>query len=334
MFFSQVIYNSLSYQIPSERCFLNCNSVSSISFETESELTRIESKAFSSCSYLKSFTIPQNVGFIDGSAFVGISNISISVESSNLHFAIRSDFILDSSNRQLIRYFGNKSNIKIPRDVQILCSYCFASCYSLSSISFETESELTRIESYAFSSCFSLKSITIPRHVQILCSYCFVDCNSLSSILFETESELTRIESYAFSSCSSLKSITIPRHVQILCSSCFWSCELLSSISFETESELTRIESYAFSSCSSLKSITIPRHVQTLCSSCFPHCNLLSSISSETDSELRRIEAEAFGGTSLSLVVVPASTSFIAPDAFPAICVAIAARRTSRSGIQ
>jgi hypothetical protein len=81
-------------------------------------------------------------------------------------------------------------SITIPRHVQILCSYCFWHCNSLSSISFETESELTRIESYAFYSCSSLKSITIPRHVQILCSEWFSSCNSLSSISFEAESKL------------------------------------------------------------------------------------------------------------------------------------------------
>jgi hypothetical protein len=60
----------------------------------------------------------------------------------------------------------------ISRHVQILCSELFSCCSLLSSISFETHSELTRIESSVFFRC-SLKSVTIPRHVQILCSSCF-----------------------------------------------------------------------------------------------------------------------------------------------------------------
>jgi hypothetical protein len=86
----------------------------------------------------------------------------------------------------------------IPRHVQILCSSCFSDCKSISSISFETESELIHIDSKAFHNCSSLKSITIPHHFQILCSSCFSHCNSLSSISFETESELTRIGAGAF----------------------------------------------------------------------------------------------------------------------------------------
>jgi hypothetical protein len=115
-----------------------------------------------------------------------------------LHFVVKSDFFLDSSHTQLIRYFGKRWNITIPRYVQILCSSCFSYCESLSSISFMTDSELTRIESKAFYSCSSLNSITIPRYVQILCSSCFSYCESLSSISFMTDSELTRIESGAF----------------------------------------------------------------------------------------------------------------------------------------
>jgi hypothetical protein len=53
---------------------------------------------------------------------------------------VKSDFVLDSSNTQLIRYFGNKSNIIIPRHVQILRSKCFSHCKSLSSISFGVDS--------------------------------------------------------------------------------------------------------------------------------------------------------------------------------------------------
>jgi hypothetical protein len=42
----------------------------------------------------------------------------------------------------------------IPRHVQILCSECSSDCKSLSLISFETDSELTGIESCAFSCRF------------------------------------------------------------------------------------------------------------------------------------------------------------------------------------
>jgi hypothetical protein len=55
----------------------------------------------------------------------------------------------------------------IPRNVEILGSNCLSYCKSLSSITFESNSRLTRIESETFSSS-SLQSILIPRNVEIL----------------------------------------------------------------------------------------------------------------------------------------------------------------------
>jgi hypothetical protein len=54
--------------------------------------------------------------------------------------------------------------ITILRHVQIFSVSCFSNCESLSSISFETGHELTRIESNSFSFCSSLKSITVPQN--------------------------------------------------------------------------------------------------------------------------------------------------------------------------
>jgi hypothetical protein len=162
-------------QILCSSCFSACKSLSSISFETDSELTRIESKAFFCCSSLKSITIPQNVEFVDGSAFTNIYNISVSIASNNLHFVVKSHFILDSSNTKLIRYFGTESNIFIPRHVQILCSSCFSSCKLLSSISFETHSKLTRIEARV---CWNTNIflVVVPRSTSFIAGDAFPRC--------------------------------------------------------------------------------------------------------------------------------------------------------------
>jgi hypothetical protein len=93
--------------------------------------------------------------------------------------------------------FSDSSHVEIPSDVEILGSSCFSDCESLSSISFASNSRLTRIGSFAFSNS-SLESIVIPSTVQILDSSCFSNCESLLSISFESNSRLRRIESKAF----------------------------------------------------------------------------------------------------------------------------------------
>jgi hypothetical protein len=148
----------------------------------------------------------------------------VSIEAGHERFALQNDFLVDFVNHRLIRNFSSSSTIRISSDIEILGSSCFSSCKSLSSISFESNLRLTRIESSAFSSS-SLTSIALPRNFEILGSSCFSECESLSSISFESNSRLIRIESSAFSY-SSLQSIEIPRNVEILASSCFSACHI------------------------------------------------------------------------------------------------------------
>jgi predicted transcriptional regulator len=183
--FLQSIEIPRSIEILCSKCFADCKSLSSLSFESNSGLKRIESSAFSFSSF-QSIEIPQNVQFIDGSAFENTELKSISIEIGNDIFHMEHEFLIDIVHHKLIRNFSVSSKIEIPRTIQVLGSSCFSYCKSISSISFESNSGLKRIESYAFLGS-SLRSIEIPRSVEILCSYCFQRCESLSSISFESK---------------------------------------------------------------------------------------------------------------------------------------------------
>jgi hypothetical protein len=146
--------NSSNVEIPFDieilgsSCFSNCQSLSSISFESISRLTRIESSAFSSSS-LRSILIPHSVRFLDGSAFDGVRLCSCSIKSENQQFVVYKDFLIDIVNHILIHNFSTSPHIEIPWDVEILGSSCFSEYESLSLISFETNSQLKRINSSA-----------------------------------------------------------------------------------------------------------------------------------------------------------------------------------------
>jgi hypothetical protein len=108
----------------------------SVLFETDSELIRIESEAFSNSS-LRSITIPRRVQMLCPECFSGCRSLSsISFENESELTRIESGEFSGSSLR----------SITIPRHVQILCSESFSNCGSLSSISFQTTSQLMRIE--------------------------------------------------------------------------------------------------------------------------------------------------------------------------------------------
>jgi hypothetical protein len=159
-------------------------------------LTRIESSAFSYSS-LQSIVIPRNVQFINGSALDNVKLSSVTIENGNTTFVVENDLLIDILFHKLIRNFSRSSKVDIPNHIEIFGLSCFSYCKSLSSISFESNSRLTRIEASAFSES-SLQSIIIPSNVEILCSRCFSYCKSFSYISFESNSRLTRIESHPF----------------------------------------------------------------------------------------------------------------------------------------
>jgi hypothetical protein len=87
--------------------------------------------------------IPRNVQFIDGSAFIGVLELSITIESGNEIFIIENGFLIDVLHHKLIRNVSASSEFEISSRIEILGSKCFSDCKSLSSITFESNSHLT-----------------------------------------------------------------------------------------------------------------------------------------------------------------------------------------------
>jgi hypothetical protein len=116
--------------------------------------------------------------------------------------------------------FGFCSMLKsgeIPSLVDVICHGCFAHCDILSTLTFERDSKLSRINGDASYGCSSLHSVAIPSSVEILCSDCFAECTFLPILTFETGSRLSRIEESAFGGCWTLRSIDSPSSTEVLC---------------------------------------------------------------------------------------------------------------------
>lgn len=89
----------------------------------------------------------------------------------------------------------------------------FYDCRSLSAVTFERGSRLSRIAARAFSDCSSLSFIYIPSSVQRLCGFCFCGCTSLSKITFGPDSELVGLDLNVFTSCS-ISSLSLASGIQ------------------------------------------------------------------------------------------------------------------------
>ena len=213
-------------------------------------------------------------------------------------------------------YQSDLRSVVIPTNVTTVGYSAFKRCSSLTTVTFEKESQLKTIggDYYygAFSDCTALTSIEIPASVETIGNTAFIVCSKLATVTFEKGSQLKTIgggysssshfgtysDYYgAFSDCSSLTSIEIPASVETIEATAFKRCSKLTTITFEKGSLLKTIgggyySSYyhgAFSDCSSLTSIEIPASVETIEATAFKRCSKLTTVTFEKGSQLKII---------------------------------------------
>ena len=67
--------------------------------------------------------------------------------------------------------------VVLPKRLEEIGDYAFYSCKSLTSIAFESTSNLTRIGEYAFANCSSLSDFSVPDGCHRVCDYAFANTN-------------------------------------------------------------------------------------------------------------------------------------------------------------
>jgi hypothetical protein len=91
-----------------------------------------------------------------------------------------------------------------------------SSCTSLSSLTFDSESELRTIGPYALSYCPSLESISLPASLESLGTLSFWNCTSLFEFVVKPGSNLTEIPTNTLYGCSKLKLIDLPASLETI----------------------------------------------------------------------------------------------------------------------
>ena len=194
-------------------------------------------------------------------------------------------------------YQSDLRSVVIPTNVTTVGYSAFKRCSSLTTVTFEKESQLKTIggDYYygAFSDCTALTSIEIPASVETIGNTAFSDCSSLATVTFEKGSRLKTIGNNAYYRCTSLTSIEIPASVETIEKKAFMHCSSLATVTFEKGSQLKTIagDSYdgAFSDCTALTSIEIPASVETIEATAFKRCSKLTTITFEKGSLLKTI---------------------------------------------
>ena len=288
-------------------------------FEENSQLQVINQYAFSYCSKLQEIDLSKcsDLTTIEQYAFYGCSKLGkVTFPSQKLNSLAPYAF----------SYCGITS-IKLPSSITTIGEGLFVSDYSLVTVEFDENIQVSNFPNYLFRKCTSLVEITIPNSVTAISDsfdYCYslvrfhVSANNTKFIEYDNaiySLDGTKIHKYP---CGKTGSYTIRDNVTLIDSHCFMTSKLSEVIMPDTikttgiyvfylsnissiilSSNITSIGSNAFQECVNLKSIVLPEGLKEIGDQCFYGSKNLENIS--LPSTLNKIGGGAFLGCSDNL---------------------------------
>ena len=259
-----------------EYAFYDCDNLTSLVFDANSQLATIDYHAFYDCDNLTSIEFPNTLTIIDDYAFYScdkLEEISFG-ESSQLA-------TIDS---QAFAYCSSLTEIEIPNSVTSISGDSFSNCSNLETITVASENTVydSRNECNAIVATetntliLGCKNTVIPNTVTAIGDYAFYNCDAITDM--EIPNSVTTLGSQAFRDCDNLTSVDIPSSVTSLGSQAFYSCDKLESITFAENSELESIDNSAFADCSLLLNVILPSSITSIGENVFSNCSKLYGI--------------------------------------------------------
>ena len=289
-----------------ENAFNGCESLTSVTFGKNSQLSSIGPGAFNYCYSLESITIPESVTNIGSDAFIycyGLRSVTFGENSQ-----------LTSIGDGAFNWCESLESITIPASVTSIGEWAFVECYrlvevwNLSKLNITAGSEdngyvgyyAKRVEtepseSYVYTDengyviyydgkvkalinyTGNETKLTIPDDITELNCFALSDCYGLRSVTFGENSQLTSIGDGAFNWCESLESITIPDSVLSIGYSAFEGCTALKNITIP--GSVLSIGDNAFKECTALESATISEGVKSIGDNAFYNCTNFVNVS-------------------------------------------------------
>ena len=313
-----------------ENAFNGCESLTSVTFGKNSQLSSIGPGAFNYCYSLESITIPESVTNIGSDAFIycyGLRSVTFGENSQ-----------LTSIGDGAFYNCTNLVNVSLPDSLTSISFNTFYGCTNLQTYDDGTASYLGNSENHylvlvsviskeitsftiddktkfiwngAFNGCRSLERVDIPDSILGIGHHAFQDCNSLTAI--KIPYGITTIEDGTFFCCTNMQTITIPETVTSIGQSAFEGCNNLKSISIPNS--VTSIGNKAFYECKKLENIIIPDGVTFIRFDTFNGCESLEWVS--LPESVYYIDQFAFKNcSSLKSIIIPSAVTDIAFAAF------------------
>ena len=345
-----------SVKVIEDSAFMNCQLLSFVAFDPESQLESIGayvfSEAFSKGSNI-SMSLPCSLENMGQSVFLRCHAefLSISLTKKSLLRTLSPASFRSAP----IRFFY------VPDSVVEIGTQCFKDSL-LSEVVFGETCLVHTFGREAFAGT-KLTSIEVPTSVTKIDAYCFSECRSLRRFSVGMNSNITFIGSKAFFG-TAISELLLPPKLDVLdrfaFSGCFFTVHGTSKFyyassgfvlgrdgtliyantlqpqvsipsvvthiadaCFEGKQTLETVDLMSVTSIgenaflrSSLKSIRIPSCVLVLENGCFEFCHALQDVNFDTGSQLTKLPARCFKDSALTQIVIPASVQVISTSCF------------------
>ena len=269
-----------------EYAFGECINLAQLRYEEGSELTTIDTGAFSGCRFLNNYTdnngvkhsvVPDNLTSIGNSAFYGC----IGLEQIDIPSGVQK--VLPSA-------FANCEKLEeayVPNTVTELGDSCFLNCKKLKKA--HIPDELASIPTSLFDGCEVLSDNNLPLTLKSIGSRAFYNCDGLKELDLTGHKMLSSILASAFEECDGLRSVKFSSATNFLGEKAFNSCDEL--VNIELGTGLTEIPVNGFSNLGKLEEIIIPRNVALIKTCAFENDSSLTTVHISKETE---IEPKAF----------------------------------------
>ncbi len=247
---------------------------------------------------LTSISFPDSVEYIGDMAFSGcykVSSIDFGNNSNLYHIGQQAFDLLNNATEEIKGENGKVdivevsrsliTNLSIPSSVKFIEEKAFYRLNSLTSINFDTNSQLESIGSYAFAYITDLSSFNLPASVVTISDHSFAAVEGVTNLLtftIDTNSKLETIGANAFENQNKLSSFVLPDSVKTIHEEAFTGTAQLETFTISTNSKLETIERSVFYN-SFVSSLYIPKSIIYIASSAFENAHNLTNINFDKD---------------------------------------------------
>ena len=304
-----------------DEMFKGCNGLRKI--ELGDGIEGIEESAFSGCSNLTEIEIPESVKKIGDTVFEGCSMLeSVVIPES-----------VKELGKAIFKDCARLKTVEIGCDVEEVDEKLFENCISLEEI--EIKGHIKTVAESLFEGNERLKSVILSGDIDEIGKNAFKECTTLKTFEFGEKANVKVVGESAFEGCSSLEKIVIPGSLKLIDKMTFKDCTSLEEVTIEFGVE--EIGESAFEGCTSLEEITIPTTVKKVGEKSFKDCTGLKKVELEEGVEeigdsafegceelkvvtipasVKEIGESVFDGSSVEMVVIPASMKVVKDGAF------------------